>query len=126
MGQIQLKYGSQTAVPTGLLDGEFAINLDTNQLYYGSGSAVLSDLRLNKITAETYVISSSEMSEGQQEALIGKLKAMTGVKQVKLEVEVDKALIGGFTVRIGSRIVDTSIQGQLRKLASHLGASSPQ
>jgi len=73
-----------------------------------------------------YVISSSEMSEGQQEALIGKLKAMTGVKQVKLEVEVDKALIGGFTVRIGSRIVDTSIQGQLRKLASHLGASSPQ
>ena len=59
MGQIQLKYGSQSAVPTGLLDGEFAINLDTNQLYYGSGSAVLSDLRLNKVTAETYVISSS-------------------------------------------------------------------
>ena len=59
MGQIQLKYGSQSAVPTGLLDGEFAINLDTNQLYYGSGSAVLSDLRLNKITAESYVISSS-------------------------------------------------------------------
>ena len=51
---------------------------------------------------------------------------MAGVKQVKLEVEVDKALIGGFTVRIGSRIVDTSIQGQLKKLASHLGASSPQ
>jgi F-type H+-transporting ATPase subunit delta len=72
-----------------------------------------------------YVTSSSDMSESQQEALIAKLKAMTGVSQVKLEVEVDKTLIGGFTVQIGSRIIDTSIQGQLKKLASHLGASSP-
>jgi len=72
-----------------------------------------------------HVISSSEMSESQQEALVSKLKAMTGVKQVKLDIKVDKALIGGFTVQIGSQVVDTSIQGQLKKLASHLGASSP-
>ena len=71
-----------------------------------------------------HVISSSEMSESQQEALVSKLKAMTGVKQVKLDIKVDKALIGGFTVQIGSQVVDTSIQGQLKKLASHLGASS--
>ena len=73
-----------------------------------------------------YVISSSDMSEDQQEALVNKLKTMTGVKQVKLEVKVDKTLIGGFTVQIGSRIIDTSIQGQLKKLASHLGASATQ
>jgi len=72
-----------------------------------------------------HVISSSEMSESQQEALVSKLKAMTGVKQVKLDIKVDKALIGGFTIQIGSQVVDTSIQGQLKKLASHLGASSP-
>ena len=73
-----------------------------------------------------YVTSSSDMSEDQQEALVSKLKTMTGVKQVKLEVKVDKTLIGGFTVQIGSRIIDTSIQGQLKKLASHLGASATQ
>jgi F-type H+-transporting ATPase subunit delta len=50
---------------------------------------------------------------------------MTNVRQVKLEIKVDKTLIGGFTVQIGSRVIDTSIQGQLKKLASHLGASSP-
>jgi F-type H+-transporting ATPase subunit delta len=72
-----------------------------------------------------HVVSSSEMSEGQQEALVAKLKAMTNVKQVKLDIKVDKTLIGGFTVQIGSRVIDTSIQGQLKKLASHLGASSP-
>ena len=59
MGVIQLKYGSQSATPSSLLDGEFAINLDTNQMWYGSGSTVLSDIRFDKITAETYVISSS-------------------------------------------------------------------
>jgi F-type H+-transporting ATPase subunit delta len=72
-----------------------------------------------------HVVSSSEMSEEQQEALVVKLKVMTNVKQVKLEIKVDKTLIGGFTVQIGSRVIDTSIQGQLKKLALHLGASSP-
>jgi F-type H+-transporting ATPase subunit delta len=73
-----------------------------------------------------YVVSASEMSDSQQETLIAKLKSMTNVKQVKLEIKVDKTLIGGFTVQIGSKVVDTSISGQLAKLASHLGASSPQ
>jgi len=73
-----------------------------------------------------YVVSASEMSDSQQETLIAKLKSMANVKQVKLEIKVDKTLIGGFTVQIGSKVVDTSISGQLAKLASHLGASSPQ
>ena len=36
------------------------------------------------------------MSDSQQEALIAKLKSMTNVKQVKLEIKVDESLIGGF------------------------------
>ena len=61
MGVIQLKYGSQSAAPTSLVNGEFAINVDSNQLWYGSGSnnTPVSDLRLNTITAEKYIISSS-------------------------------------------------------------------
>ena len=72
------------------------------------------------------VVSASEMSESQQETLVKKLKSMANVKEVKLDIQTDKSLIGGFTVQIGSRIIDTSIQGQLKKLASHLGASSPE
>jgi F-type H+-transporting ATPase subunit delta len=70
-----------------------------------------------------YVTSACEMSESQQEALIGKLKSMTKAKEIKLETTVDKTLVGGFTVQVGSRIIDTSISGQLKKLASHLGTS---
>ena len=68
-----------------------------------------------------YVTSACEMSESQQEALIGKLKSMTKAKEIRLETTVDKTLVGGFTVQVGSRIIDTSISGQLKKLASHLG-----
>ena len=70
-----------------------------------------------------YVTSAWEMSESQQEALIGKLKSMTKAKEIRLETTVDKTLVGGFTVQVGSRIIDTSISGQLKKLASHLGTS---
>ena len=70
-----------------------------------------------------YVTSACEMSESQEEALIGKLKSMTKAKEIKLETTVDKTLVGGFTVQVGSRIIDTSISGQLKKLASHLGTS---
>ena len=59
MGQIQLKHGTQSAVPTSLLDGEFAINLDSRQLWFGSSSSPISELRLNKLIAETYEVSSS-------------------------------------------------------------------
>ena len=72
------------------------------------------------------VISAVSLSLEQQKGLAEKLKEITGAKQIKLALKVDPHLIGGFTVQIGSRIIDTSIQGQLRKLASHLGASSSQ
>ena len=48
---------------------------------------------------------------------------MSGAKQIKLKLTVDEALIGGFIVQVGSKIIDSSIKGQLRQLASYLGAS---
>ena len=56
---IQIKRGTGSSVPSSLAEGELAINIDSGKLYYGSGSSVLSDFRFDKITAETYVISSS-------------------------------------------------------------------
>lgn len=70
-----------------------------------------------------YVTSSVELSSAQTEALVEKLKAMTKAQQIKLELEVDESLIGGFKVQIGSKIIDTSVQNQLKQLSSYLGAS---
>jgi len=51
-----------------------------------------------------------------------KLKVITGAKQIKLALKVDPTLIGGFTIEIGSKMIDTSIRGQLRQISSLLGA----
>lgn len=68
------------------------------------------------------VTSASTLSNSQQEALTNKLKQLTGAAQIKLEIEIDSNLIGGFIVQVGSRIIDTSLQGQLRQLSSYLGS----
>ena len=70
-----------------------------------------------------YVTSSTQLTASQEEALISKLQNMSGAKQIKLKLTVDENLIGGFIVQVGSKIIDSSIKGQLRQLASYLGAS---
>ena len=68
------------------------------------------------------VISSVQLSAQQQKNLAEKLKVITGAKQIKLALKVDPQLIGGFTVEIGSKFIDTSIRGQLKQISNLLGA----
>ena len=69
------------------------------------------------------ITTSVAFTSSQQETMISKLKKMTGAEQVKLEINVNPNLIGGFVIQVGSKIIDTSILGQLRQLSSYLGAS---
>jgi len=83
------------------------------------------ELAYKKASIEiAYVTTANYFSSNQQEALVEKLKSMTSTEQIKLNITVDKTLIGGFKVQIGSKVIDTSIQGQLRQLAAHLGSSA--
>jgi F-type H+-transporting ATPase subunit delta len=68
------------------------------------------------------ITSSIQLSAEQQKNIAEKLKAITGAKQIKLALKVDPTLIGGFTVEIGSKLIDTSIRGQLRQISNLLGA----
>ena len=68
------------------------------------------------------VTSSVPLSDEQQKSLAGKLKSITGASQIKLALKIDPLLIGGFTVEIGSKLIDTSIRGQLKQITSLLGA----
>jgi F-type H+-transporting ATPase subunit delta len=77
----------------------------------------------NIILAE--VISASDLNEGQRQAVIDKVKSMTGASQVELATRLDADLIGGVIIKIGSRVLDASIRGQLRRLSnSLLGAAN--
>ena len=68
------------------------------------------------------ITSSIQLSAEQQKEIAEKLKIITGAKQIKLALKVDPQLIGGFTIEIGSKMIDTSIRGQLKQISNLLGA----
>jgi F-type H+-transporting ATPase subunit delta len=68
------------------------------------------------------ITSSIQLSAEQQKQIAEKLKIITGAKQIKLALKVDPQLIGGFTIEIGSKMIDTSIRGQLKQISTLLGA----
>ncbi len=74
--------------------------------------ALIADYR-GEVTAE--VTAAKALTKGQIEALSEKLKASVG-KDVKLNVVVDESLIGGLVVKVGSRMIDTSIRSKLAHL----------
>ncbi|TPE52709.1 F0F1 ATP synthase subunit delta [Amaricoccus solimangrovi] len=74
--------------------------------------ALIADDR-GEITAE--VTAAKPLTKGQTEALSEKLRASVG-KDVKLNVTVDESLIGGLVVKVGSRMIDTSIRSKLAHL----------
>ena len=56
---IQIKRGTGSAVPSGLADGELAINLDDGRFYFGSGSTSVNSFRFTNLIADNYIVSSS-------------------------------------------------------------------
>ena len=69
--------------------------------------------RRGEITAE--VTSARSLSDGQQAALLDALRATVGSK-VQLDLKVDPALIGGLVVKVGSRMIDSSLRSKLQRL----------
>lgn len=69
--------------------------------------------RRGEITAE--VTSARNLSDGQQAALLDALRSSVGSK-VQLDLKVDPALIGGLIVRVGSRMIDSSLRSKLQRL----------
>jgi F-type H+-transporting ATPase subunit delta len=68
------------------------------------------------------ITSSIQLSSQQQKDISEKLKVLTRAKQIKLALKVDPSLIGGFTIEIGSKMIDTTIRGQLKQISSLLSA----
>nr|QCI05316.1 ATP synthase CF1 subunit delta [Compsothamnion thuyoides] len=63
------------------------------------------------------------LSDLQHNAIIEKIKEMTQSQNVKLMIEIDSSLIGGFVLKIGSKVIDTSLAGKLRQISFYLNKS---
>ena len=66
-----------------------------------------------EVTAD--VTAARAMSDAQQAALVKTLKAAIG-QDIKLNVAVDEGIIGGLVVKVGSKMIDTSIRSKLASL----------
>lgn len=66
------------------------------------------------------VISAFPLEAKQLEALNDTLRASVGGKQIKMNARVDPSLIGGLVVKMGSRMVDSSLRTKLSSLKTRL------
>ena len=77
----------------------------------------LAAARRGEITAS--VTAAHPLTATQQKALAAKLKAGVG-RDVALDITVDPAILGGLVVRVGSRMIDSSLKTRLDSLGQAL------
>ncbi len=81
-------------------------------------------LRQLNQTVLAEVTSAVELNEAQQQSVRDKVISMTNARQVEIETKIDRDLIGGVIIKVGSQVVDASIRGQLRRLSLRLSSST--
>ncbi len=70
-----------------------------------------------EVTAE--VTSAKKLTKAQSDELAKTLKSRFG-KTIKLKSSVDETLIGGLVVKVGSKMIDTSIRSKLASLQNSM------
>jgi F-type H+-transporting ATPase subunit delta len=67
-----------------------------------------------EVTAHVTV--AEQLNAQNLDTLKGVLKSVTGGKDIDLDVKVDPAIIGGLIVKVGSRMVDSSLRTKLNSI----------
>ena len=67
-----------------------------------------------------YVTTAVDISDVTKKSIEDKLKATTDYVTFEMNYSVDKSIIGGMIIRIGDRIVDSSIKSKLESMAEGL------
>ena len=66
------------------------------------------------------VSTASAFTNSQKTTLIQKLKELTNAREIRLVINLDPSLIGGFLIKTDSKVIDFSVKNQLQNLAKHL------
>jgi F-type H+-transporting ATPase subunit delta len=101
----------------GLTRNFIGVVIDNRRLFSLPGMikgylALLANAR-GEATAE--VISAKPLSDAQQQAIMDSLRKSVGTK-IAIDAKVDETLLGGLIVKVGSRMVDTSLKTKLAGL----------
>jgi F-type H+-transporting ATPase subunit delta len=66
------------------------------------------------------VVSAQALTRSQEDAIADQVKGMTGASSVELNLSTDASLIGGVVIKVGSKVFDASLKGQLRRISMDL------
>lgn len=80
----------------------------------------ISQVKEEKRIGRAQVTSAVELTETQKKQVKDKLLATTRYVEFEMNYIVDPSLIGGMVIRIGDRVVDSSIKTQLYELKKQL------
>lgn len=67
-----------------------------------------------------YVTTAADLNEAQKKEIEAKLLATTSFKKMEMHYQEDEDLIGGMVIRIGDRVVDSSVRTKLFELQREL------
>jgi F-type H+-transporting ATPase subunit delta len=67
-----------------------------------------------EVTAQVTI--AEKFSDKNLDALKSALKSVTGGKDIDLDVKIEPAIIGGLIVKVGSRMVDSSLRTKLNSI----------
>jgi len=57
-----------------------------------------------------------ELNDDQEAELLKKVQVVADTEKLEVNLMVDPKLIGGFVVNVGSKVIDASLAGQIRRL----------
>ncbi|MBR6315732.1 MAG: ATP synthase F1 subunit delta [Lachnospiraceae bacterium] len=80
----------------------------------------IEQVKQEKGIGQAFVTSALPLSDAQKKQIEEKLLATTSYKQMEMVYETDESLIGGLRIRIGDRVVDSSISNKLSDLKREL------
>ena len=67
-----------------------------------------------------YVTTAVALDDKQKDEVLQRLLATTSYRSMEMQYAVDETLIGGMTIRVGDRVVDSSIRSRLEALTKQL------
>lgn len=91
---------------------------------YGEIDAILDyfidEVKALKGIGIAYVTTAFDLSEAKKKEIEEKLLSTTSFKKMEMHYQVDEDLIGGLVIRIGDRVVDSSVKSKLSGLQREL------
>ena len=70
------------------------------------------------------VTSATALNDDQQTEIMKTVQSLAGTDNLELDLKVDPDLIGGFVINVGSKVIDASLSGQVRRLGLSLAKVS--